>query len=178
MTKQNKRDLCKILAAAVLFILGSVVNTGEYVRFGFFFAAFLMAGGDVLLNAVQNIRYGQIFDEQFLMTVATIGAFCIGEYPEGAAVMLFFQVGELFQSYAVNKSRKSISDLMDIRPDFANVETEGEVKKTDPYAVKKGDIIVINPGERVPLDSVVLSGESSLDTSALTGESIPRCAGG
>ncbi len=174
MTKQNKRDLCKILAAAVLFIMGSVVNAGEYVRFGLFFAAFLMAGGDVLLNAVQNIRYGQIFDEQFLMTVATIGAFCIGEYPEGAAVMLFFQVGELFQSYAVNKSRKSISDLMDIRPDFANVEKDGEIKKTDPYDVKIGDIIVINPGERVPLDSVITKGESSLDTSALTGESVPR----
>ncbi|MBE6878276.1 MAG: cadmium-translocating P-type ATPase [Ruminococcaceae bacterium] len=174
MTKQNKRDLCKILAAAVLFVLGSVVNGGEYVRFGLFFAAFLMAGGDVLLNAVQNIRYGQIFDEQFLMTVATIGAFCIGEYPEGAAVMLFFQVGELFQSYAVNKSRKSISDLMDIRPDFANVEKDGEIKKTDPYDVKIGDIIVINPGERVPLDGVIINGESSLDTSALTGESVPR----
>ena len=174
MTKQNKKDLCKILVAAVLFLLGNVVNAGEIARFAFFFAAFIVAGGDVLLNAVRNIRYGQIFDEEFLMTVATIGAFCIGEYPEGAAVMLFFQVGELFQSYAVNKSRRSISDLMDIRPDFANVEAEGKIKKSDPYDVKIGDIIVINPGERVPLDSVVISGQSSLDTSALTGESVPR----
>ena len=174
MTKQNKKDLYKILAAAALFVLGNIVSAGEYVRFAFFFAAFIVAGGGVLVNAVQNIRYGQIFDEQFLMTVATIGAFYIGEYPEGAAVMLFFQVGELFQSYAVNKSRKSISDLMDIRPDFANVEAEGEIRKTDPYDVKTGDVIVINPGERVPLDGIVISGRSSLDTSALTGESVPR----
>ncbi|MBQ7816794.1 MAG: HAD-IC family P-type ATPase, partial [Oscillospiraceae bacterium] len=174
MTKQNKKDLCKILVAAALFVLGNVVQAGEIVRFAFFFAAFLVAGLDVLINAVQNIRYGQLFDEEFLMTIATIGAFCVGEYPEGAAVMLFFQVGELFQSYAVNKSRKSISDLMDIRPDFANVLVDGKTEKKDPYDVKTGDVIVINPGERVPLDSVVLSGESSLDTSALTGESLPR----
>ena len=174
MTKQNKRDLCKILAAAVLFVLGNAVNAGELVRFAFFFGAFIVAGGEVLINAVRNIAYGQVFDEQFLMTVATVGAFIIGEYPEGAAVMLFFQVGELFQSYAVNKSRKSISDLMDIRPDFANVESDGDIKKTDPYEVKAGDIIVVNPGERVPLDGIVVSGESSLDTSALTGESVPR----
>ena len=174
MTKQNKKDLCKILIAGVLFVLGSIVQAGEFVRFGFFFAAFLVAGLDVLINAVRNITCGQVFDEEFLMTVATIGAFCVGEYPEGAAVMLFFQVGELFQSYAVNKSRKSISDLMDIRPDFANVLVEGETVKKDPYDVNVGDIIVINPGERVPLDSVVLTGTSSLDTSALTGESLPR----
>jgi len=174
MTKQNKKDLGKILLAAALFVLGNIVQAGELVRFGFFFAAFLVAGLDVLINAVRNITYGQVFDEEFLMTIATIGAFCVGEYPEGAAVMLFFQVGELFQSYAVNKSRKSISDLMDIRPDYANVLTDGKTVKKDPYDVKAGDIIVINPGERVPLDSVVLDGESSLDTSALTGESMPR----
>lgn len=174
MTKQNKKDLGKILLAAALFVLGNIVQAGELVRFGFFFAAFLVAGLDVLINAVRNITYGQVFDEEFLMTIATIGAFCVGEYPEGAAVMLFFQVGELFQSYAVNKSRKSISELMDIRPDYANVLTDGKTVKKDPYDVKAGDIIVINPGERVPLDSVVLDGESSLDTSALTGESMPR----
>ena len=174
MTKQNKKDLCKILVAAALFVLGNVVNGAEIVRFAFFFAAFIVAGGEVLLNAARNITYGQIFDEEFLMTIATIGAFCVGEYPEGAAVMLFFQIGELFQSYAVNKSRKSISDLMNIRPDFANVLVDGNVVKTDPYDVKVGDVIVINPGERVPLDSVVASGQSSLDTSALTGESLPR----
>ena len=174
MTKQNKKDLCKILAAAVLFVLGNAVNAGEAVRFAFFFGAFIVAGGEVLINAVRNIAYGQVFDEEFLMTVATVGAFIIGEYPEGAAVMLFFQIGELFQSYAVNKSRRSISDLMDIRPDFANVELDGKITKTDPYDVKVGDIIVVNPGERVPLDGIVTSGESSVDTSALTGESVPR----
>ena len=174
MTKQNKKDLAKIIAAAVLFALGTAVNAGEAVRFALFFAAFLIAGLDVLINAVRNILSGQVFDEQFLMTVATIGAFLVGEYPEGAAVMLFFQVGELFQSYAVNKSRRSISDLMDIRPDFANVLVDGKAEKKDPYDVKNGDIIVINPGERVPLDAVVTKGTSSLDTSALTGESMPR----
>ena len=174
MTKQNKKDLCRILLAAALFVLGNIVQAGGFVRFAFFFAAFLVAGLDVLVNAVRNITYGQVFDEEFLMTIATIGAFCVGEYPEGAAVMLFFQVGELFQSYAVNKSRKSISDLMDIRPDHANVLVDGETVKKDPYDVKVGDIIVVNPGERVPLDSVVIKGESSLDTSALTGESLPR----
>lgn len=174
MTKQNKKDLCRILLAAALFVLGNVVQAGGFVRFAFFFAAFLVAGLDVLVNAVRNITYGQVFDEEFLMTIATIGAFCVGEYPEGAAVMLFFQVGELFQSYAVNKSRKSISDLMDIRPDHANVLVDGETVKKDPYDVKVGDIIVVNPGERVPLDSVVTKGESSLDTSALTGESLPK----
>ncbi|MBR6518961.1 MAG: heavy metal translocating P-type ATPase, partial [Oscillospiraceae bacterium] len=163
MTKQNKKDLCKILAAAVLFVLGNAVNAGEAVRFAFFFGAFIVAGGEVLINAVRNIAYGQVFDEEFLMTVATVGAFIIGEYPEGAAVMLFFQIGELFQSYAVNKSRRSISDLMDIRPDFANVELDGKITKTDPYDVKVGDIIVVNPGERVPLDGIVTSGESSVD---------------
>ena len=174
MTKQNKKELYKILVAAVFFVLGWVVNAGETVRFGLFFAAFIIAGLDVLINAVRNIFNGQVFDEEFLMTVATIGAFCVGEYPEGAAVMLFFQVGELFQSYAVNKSRRSISDLMDIRPDFANVLTDGKAVRKDPYEVKPDDIIVINPGERVPLDALVLTGESSLDTSALTGESVPR----
>ncbi len=174
MTKQNKKELYKILVAAVFFVLGWVVNAGETVRFGLFFAAFIIAGLDVLINAVRNIFNGQVFDEEFLMTVATIGAFCVGEYPEGAAVMLFFQVGELFQSYAVNKSRRSISDLMDIRPDFANVLTDGKAVRKDPYDVKPDDIIVINPGERVPLDALVLTGESSLDTSALTGESVPR----
>lgn len=174
MTKQNKKELYKILVAAVFFVLGWVVNAGETVRFGLFFAAFIIAGLDVLINAVRNIFNGQVFDEEFLMTVATIGAFCVGEYPEGAAVMLFFQVGELFQSYAVNKSRRSISDLMDIRPDFANVLTDGKAVRKDPYEVKPDDIIVINPWERVPLDALVLTGESSLDTSALTGESVPR----
>lgn len=174
MTKQNKKDLAKIIAAAVFFVLGNVVSAGETVRFALFFAAFVVAGGQVLVSAVRNIFNGQVFDEEFLMTVATVGAFIVGEYPEGAAVMLFFQVGELFQSYAVNKSRKSIADLMDIRPDFANVVTADGVVKKDPYDVAVGDVIVVNPGERVPLDAVVTKGVSSLDTSALTGESLPR----
>ncbi|MBQ5783272.1 MAG: cadmium-translocating P-type ATPase [Oscillospiraceae bacterium] len=174
MTKQNKKDLAKIIAAAVFFVLGNVVSAGGTVRFALFFAAFVVAGGQVLVSAVRNIFNGQVFDEEFLMTVATVGAFIVGEYPEGAAVMLFFQVGELFQSYAVNKSRKSIADLMDIRPDFANVVTADGVVKKDPYDVAVGDVIVVNPGERVPLDAVVTKGVSSLDTSALTGESLPR----
>lgn len=179
MTEQNKKELYKIIIAAVFFILGWVMDAGQAVRFALFFAAFVICGLDVLINAVRNIINGQVFDEEFLMTVATVGAFCVGEYPEGAAVMLFFQIGELFQSYAVNKSRRSISDLMDIRPDFANVLADGKIQRCDPYDVKVGDVIVINPGERVPLDSVVTNGESSLDTSALTGESVPRdvCAG-
>lgn len=174
MTKQNKKELYRIIAAAVLFVLGWVVNAGETVRFALFFATFVIVGLQVLVNAVRNIVNGQVFDEEFLMAIATIGAFCVGEYPEGAAVMLFFQIGELFQSYAVNKSRRSISELMDIRPDWANVAENGQVVRKDPYDVKPGDVIVINPGERVPLDSIVTKGESSLDTSALTGESMPR----
>ena len=174
MTNQNKKQLNKIISAAVLFILGGILPVGNVAKFGFFAASFAVSGHEVVVNAVRNIFGGQVFDEEFLMTVATIGAFCIGEYPEGAAVMLLFQVGELFQSYAVNKSRKSISDLMDIRPDFANVLTADGCVKKDPYDVNIGDRIVINPGERVPLDSIILRGQSSLDTSALTGESMPR----
>lgn len=174
MTRQNKKDLAKIIVAAVFFVLGNIVDASEMVRFVLLFAAFVVAGGEVLVSAVRNIFNGQVFDEEFLMTVATVGAFIVGEYPEGAAVMLFFQIGELFQSYAVNKSRKSIADLMDIRPDFANVVTGEGVVKKDPYDVAVGDVIVINPGERVPLDAVVKTGVSSLDTSALTGESLPR----
>lgn len=174
MTKQNKKQLYRIIAAAVLFAFGSFMGENQTLRFLFFFASFLTTGFEVILNAARNIMHGQIFDEEFLMSIATIGAFAIGEYPEGAAVMLLFQVGELFQSYAVGKSRKSISDLMDIKADYANLVKDGKTEKTDLYQVKPGDIIVINPGERVPLDSVVLNGESSLDTSALTGESMPR----
>ena len=139
-----------------------------------FLAAYFIIGGDVVKKAVQNIGQGQIFDENFLMMIATVGAFIVGDYPEAVAVMLFYQVGECFQSYAVNKSRKSIAQLMDIRPDSANVIRDGEPVEVSPEEVEIGEIILIKPGERIPLDGVVCKGSSSLDTMALTGESLPR----
>ena len=179
MTKKLKKGLRKILlgllvfAAAVTldFILG---DTYPNVVLGLYLAAFFVAGGDVVKKAVGNIKNGQIFDENFLMAIATVGAFLVGEYPEGAAVMLFYQVGEWFQSYAVNKSRKSIRELMDIRPDYANVKRGEEIENVDPDCVSVDDIIVIKPGERIPLDGVVTKGSTTLDTMALTGESLPQ----
>ena len=141
-----------------------------------FAVPYLIVGYDILLGAVKNIRHGNVFDEKFLMMVATIAAFCIGEYPEACAVMLFYQIGELFQSYAVGKSRQSIADMMSIAPEFANLETDGDVEEVDPDEVEVGSVIVIRPGERIPLDGEVLEGESFLDTAALTGESVPRRA--
>src|SRR5699024_1677130 len=135
---------------------------------------YLVIGWDVLWRAVRNIAHGQIFDENFLMAIATVGALCIGEYAESVFVMLFYQVGELFQSYAVGRSRQSIAELMEIRPDYANVERDGTVEQVDPDEVAVGETIVIKAGERVPLDGVVLEGRSDLDTAALTGESLPR----
>ncbi|MCM1364101.1 MAG: cadmium-translocating P-type ATPase [Faecalibacterium sp.] len=176
----NKKQLIRIIAGAVVYVGGFIAehfipdDIGKYVLPIVFAAALLIAGVDVIINAVRGIIHGQVFDESFLMAVATIGAFAIGEYPEGVAVMLFYQVGELFQSYAVNKSRKSISSLMDIRPDYANVKKGDTVETVDPYDVEIGDIIVIKPGERVPLDAIVIEGNSLLDTVALTGESVPR----
>ena len=174
MSKKNKKDLIRIIIAGLFFAVAAITKMEGPTAFAMYFASFLIVGHDVVIGAVRNIAGGQIFDENFLMTVATIGAFAVGEYPEAAAVMLFFQTGELFQNYAVNKSRKSISDLMDIRPDFSNVVSGDTTVKTDPYDVKQGDIIIVNPGERVPLDGIVISGVSTLDTSALTGESLPR----
>ncbi|WP_410745999.1 HAD-IC family P-type ATPase, partial [Clostridium neonatale] len=139
--------------------------------------SYVLVGGEVVLGALRNIRRGQVFDENFLMGIATIGAFAIGEYPEGVAVMLFYQVGEMFQDMAVNRSRKSISALMDIRPDFANLKINGDIKKVDPEEVSIGDIIVVKPGEKVPLDGKVIEGSSMVDTAALTGESVPREVG-
>ena len=139
-----------------------------------YIVSYAVIGWDVLWRAVRNICHGQVFDENFLMTLATVGAFLTGEYREAVAVMLFYQVGELFQSYAVGKSRKSIASLMDIRPDSANVEREGQLVEVDPEEVAVGDVIVVKPGERIPIDGVVLEGESSIDTAALTGESCPR----
>ena len=171
----QKKQLLRIRAAAVFFAAGFVTKQfSENIAFILFLVSLLIGGADVLINAVRNIFKGQIFDENFLMSIAAVGAFIIGECPEGAAVMLFYQVGELFQDYAVDKSRKSVSALMDIRPDFANVKHGGEITQEDPYDVRVGDIIVIKPGERVPLDAVIVSGSTALDTSSLTGESLPR----
>ena len=163
-----------IIGAAVLAtaVLPSLNN--EWLQIALFIISYIIVGGDVVKRAVKNIFKGQVFDENFLMSIATIGAFFIGEYPEGVAVMLFYQVGELFQSYAVGKSRKSISSLMDIRPDYANVKKGDELVKVDPDEVQIGDIIVIKAGEKIPLDGKVIEGSSMIDTSALTGESVPR----
>ena len=169
-----KKRLWRIIIAALVFIVALLINNIEWLQIAMFVISYIIAGGDIVKRAVTNILRGKVFDENFLMSVATIGAFLIGEYPEGIAVMLFYQVGELFQSYAVDKSRRSIADAMDIRPDYANVKRGDEVIKIDPDEVQIGDIIVIKPGERVPLDGKVIEGNSMVDTSALTGESVPR----
>ena len=165
----------KIIIALILFLLAITINfNNEMITKVIFIIAYLIVGLEILKKALRNITRGKVFDENFLMSVATIGAFTIGEFPEAVAVMLFYQVGELFQSYAVDKSRKSISSLMDIRPDFANIEREEKIEKVDPDEVKIGEIIVVKPGEKVPLDGIVVEGKTSLDTKALTGESLPR----
>lgn len=171
MTKRLWRIIigAAVLATAVLLSLNK-----EWLQIALFIISYIIVGGDVVKRAVKNIFKGQVFDENFLMSIATIGAFFIGEYPEGVAVMLFYQVGELFQSYAVGKSRKSIASLMDIRPDYANVKKGDELVKVDPDEVQIGDIIVIKAGEKIPLDGKVIEGSSMIDTSALTGESVPR----
>lgn len=169
-----KDDLGKILIAGMLLAFGLFMNFSPLVELLIFLLSFLIVGSDVLLRAVSNIRRGQVFDENFLMSIATIGAFIIGEYAEGVGVMLFYQVGELFQDVAVHRSRKSISDLMDIRPDYANLVIGQELKVVSPDDVKIGDIILVKPGEKIPLDGKVIEGRSSVDTSHLTGESMPR----
>lgn len=170
----KKRGI-KIIIAFVLFLIALIVNfNNQWVNNTIYIISYIIVGLDIVKEAITNIIKGEVFDENFLMTVATIGAFGIGEFPEAVAVMLFYQVGELFQSYAVDKSRKSISSLMDIRPDFANVERDGKIQKVQPDEVKIGEIIVVKPGEKVPLDGKVVEGNSSLDTKALTGESLPR----
>lgn len=171
MTKRLWRIIigAAMLATAVLLSLNN-----EWLQIALFIISYIIVGGDVVKRAVKNIFKGQVFDENFLMSIATIGAFFIGEYPEGVAVMLFYQVGELFQSYAVGKSRKSIASLMDIRPDYANVKKGDELVKVDPDEVQIGDIIIIKAGEKIPLDGKVIEGSSMIDTSALTGESVPR----
>jgi len=179
MTKKLKKRLKRIILGATAFFAAVIVNVcfpdlQWYVRLAFFLAAYFIVGGDVIKKAVTNILRGQVFDENFLMLIATVGAFFVGEYPEGVAVMLFYQVGEWFQSYAVNRSRKSIKELMDIRPDYANVLRDGEEQMVSPEDVAVGESILVKPGERIPLDGVVLSGTTSIDTMALTGESMPR----
>ena len=170
----KKRGI-KIIISAILFVLALVIPfSNEWINNGLFIISYLVVGFEILKKAVRNIFRGKVFDENFLMAVATIGAFVIGEFPEAVAVMLFYQVGELFQSYAVDKSRKSIASLMDIRPDYANIEKDGKIEKVDPDEVKIGDIIIVKTGEKIPLDGVVVEGTSSLDTMALTGESVPR----
>ncbi len=173
-TGEMKTELTKIVISAVLFAAAVLAPMQELVQFGVFLLAYLIVGGEVLLRAAKNIARGQVFDENFLMTIATIGAFCIGEYPEGVMVMLLYQLGELFQDYAVQRSRRSIADLMDIKPEVAHVKDGDQFVSMEPEEVIVGDIIQIRPGERIPLDGVVLEGHSALNTVALTGESVPR----
>ncbi len=174
MSKSHRRTLLRILLGALLFAAALLIPLKGVARLFLFLTAYLIVGGDVLWKACRHIARGQVFDENFLMCIATIGAFFVGEYPEGVAVMLFYQVGELFQSYAVSRSRQSISTLMDIRPDYANIPTPDGLKQVDPEEVAVGDRIVVKAGEKVPLDGRVLEGASALDTSALTGEALPR----
>ncbi|WP_300684524.1 heavy metal translocating P-type ATPase [Acutalibacter sp. 1XD8-36] len=182
MTKRQKTMLLRIIIGAVLLIAAVLAPYEGPWRFALFLLAYFTVGWDVLWRAVRNIANGQVFDENFLMALATVGAFCTGffgegEYPEAVFVMLFYQVGELFQGYAVGKSRRSISSLMDLRPDYANLETDGEVAQVDPEDVSVGGVIVVKPGEKIPLDGTVIEGSSTLNTAALTGESMPRSVG-
>ncbi len=175
MTKKQKKAMIRIIIAVVLVGLISLLPVKGYIRFALFMIPYLVIGDDILRKAVKGIMNRQVFDENFLMAVATIGAIALGDYTEGVAVMIFYQIGELFQSYAVGKSRRNISELMDIRPDYANVETEnGELEQVDPDEVEIGSVIVVQPGEKVPIDGVIIEGKSTLNTSALTGESLPR----
>ena len=174
MSRKQMKSLCRILAGAAFLLAAVLIPVEGYLRLLLFLIPYLLAGGDVLWRAVRNILRGQVFDENFLMAVATIGAFFIGEYPEAVLVMVFYQVGEWFQGYAVGRSRASIASLMDIRPDHANLETPDGLRQADPEEVAVGDVIVIKPGERIPLDGTVLEGRTTLDTAALTGESLPR----
>ena len=174
MSKKQKRMLFRVLASAVLFAVALLLPTEGWLRLFTFLIPYAVIAWDVLWRAVRNIAHGQVFDENFLMSLATVGALATGEYPEAVFVMLFYQVGELFQSYAVDQSRKSITSLMDIRPDYANIEVDGQLRQVDPEDVAVGDTIVIKAGARIPLDGVVLEGTSNVDTAALTGESLPR----
>lgn len=174
MNKKQKKVLIRIIVAAALIVVLSLMPIEGYVKFGLFMIPYLVIGYDILKKAFKGILNKQVFDENFLMAVATIGAIALGDYKEGASVMLFYQIGELFQSYAVGKSRRNISELMDIRPDYANIEKDGKLEKVDPDEVEIGTVIVVQPGEKIPIDGIVTEGNSTLNTSALTGESLPR----
>ncbi len=175
MNKKQKKVLQRIVIALICIIALEFIDVKGYLEFGLYMIPYLVIGYDILKKAIKGILNRQVFDENFLMAVATIGAIALGEYKEGVAVMLFYQIGELFQSYAVGKSRRNISDLMDIRPDYANIENEsGEVEKVAPDEVEIGSIIVVKPGEKIPLDGIIIEGKTTLNTSALTGESLPR----
>ncbi|MBQ2276680.1 MAG: HAD-IC family P-type ATPase, partial [Lachnospiraceae bacterium] len=182
MTKKQKNMLYRIILTFVLFVALAVANLGGYLKllphpiflFVLYLVPYLVIGYDIILKAGRNILHGQVFDENFLMMIATFGAFGVGEYQEGVTVMLFYQVGELFQSYAVARSRQSITEMMDICPEYANVEKDGQLLKVDPDDVEIDTEIIIKPGERIPLDGIVVEGASMVDTAALTGESVPR----
>ncbi|MBR0481243.1 MAG: HAD-IC family P-type ATPase, partial [Firmicutes bacterium] len=182
MNKKQKTLLWRIIIATIFFVplyliseeFVHIEHFPDWALIVLFLVPYLLVGYDIIKKALQGIKNGQVFDENFLMTIATIGAIALGEYGEGVAVMLLYQVGELFQSYAVGKSRRNITELMDIRPDYANIEVDGKLEQVDPDEVEVGSIIVIQPGEKIPLDGVVVEGNSSLNTSALTGESLPR----
>ena len=170
-----KEDLRKIIITVILFIIALVVPfANEWINKAIFIVSYLIVGLEVIKEALEHLFKGKLFDENFLMAIATIGAFGVGEFPEAVSVMLFYQIGELFQNYAVDKSRKSIASLMDIRPDFANIKIGDKIEKVNPEEVKIGDIIVVKPGERIPLDGTVIEGKSMIDTASLTGESVPR----
>lgn len=177
MNKKQKKVLIRIITAILLLVILSFVHTEGYVEFGLYLIPYLVIGYDILKKAFKGICNRQVFDENFLMAVATVGAILLGDYKEGVAVMLFYQIGELFQSYAVGKSRRNISSLMDIRPDYANIERDGTLEQVDPDEVEIGSIIVVQPGEKIPIDGVIVEGNAALNTSALTGESLPREAG-
>lgn len=177
MTKKQKKVLYRIIVAFILMIILAILPIEGWLSFVLYMIPYLIIGYDILRKAILGIVHGEVFDENFLMAVATVGAICLGEYSEGVAVMLFYQIGELFQSYAVGKSRKNIAALMDIRPDYANIEVDGNLEQVDPDDVEIGSIIVVQPGEKVPIDGKVIEGNSTLNTSALTGESVPREVG-
>ena len=174
MNKKQKKVLIRIIAASVTMILFAFIPVKGWLEFVLFMIPYLIIGYDILLKAFKGIKNKQVFDENFLMAVATVGAIALGDYKEGVAVMLFYQIGELFQSYAVGRSRRNISELMDIRPDYANIERDGKLERVDPDEVVIGSVIVVQPGEKVPIDGVIIEGSTTLNTSALTGESVPR----